>query len=449
MCDKKTIERLLSNFVAIPSISSDPRHIDDMRRAAAFLEQTLSNWGFSAEVMESSGGHPMVVGRYHAGDALPTIAMYGHYDVQPPDPLDEWKTPPFELTRTGETFVGRGVADNKGHIIQNIVAIGRLIRQKTLRANILFLIEGEEESGSEHFEAFVKKLAPELSRSSACFITDVGMYAKDVPQIVYALRGLAYFELSIETGEADLHSGVYGNAAPNALTMLSELLSGIKDTRTGDIRIPGFYDDVVPVPEDERALLRAHAPTHKSFIQDEMKSFVTIPSLSQKEPLYLLPKIFPSFDIHGVVGGFTGTGPKTVIPKSARAKFSFRLVPDQDARSIEKLVRKHIGDTLPQGTKWSLTSYSYDNPFITPYTHQIIQRVAHILSDHFQQETVLSREGGSIPAAEIISRHHPHLPIILTGFILPDSNLHAPNEQFDCDMFYEGIEVLEKIYLSF
>ncbi len=432
----------LSTFISIPSVSSDSTKGPEMERAILFLQQKLEKLGFRVEILTKTGAWPALFAKYSVNNAEKTIGIYGHYDVQPEDPINEWTVPPFELTQKDGKLYGRGTADNKGHILQNIAAIDNLIESGKLNSNIIFLIEGEEESGSESFPYFVEEKKAQLTDVDVFFITDVGMYAQNIPQIIYALRGLAYFEIEVEIGSRDLHSGVYGNAVLNPAQVLTDLFAKMKDINTGEVLIPHFYDDVRKIEDTEMKLLTKGSVNDTEFMKETETFKVT---RMRDVSAYLAPKIFPSLDIHGFESGFTGEGPKTVIPRKARAKFSCRLVEYQDVSKISDLMEAFIKKTIPEGVHYSLKKLSSDNSFYTSVENEYVKRTAEILSKHFGHDTLLMREGGSVPAAEIIQRLFG-TPIILTGFILPDSNLHAPDENFDEEMFFSGIEALEKVY---
>lgn len=274
------------------------------------------------------------------------------------------------------------------------------------------------------------------------YVTDSGMFSKNVPQIEYALRGLVYFELSITTGERDLHSGLYGNIAYNPANILASLFARMKDGETGEILIDGFYNDARAPDAFELKLLES-TMISDDLLMKEMNVYAV--SKMKGVPAYLASKIRPSLDIHGIQSGFTGEGPKTVIPRVAQTKFSFRLVENQDPKIIEQLVRAFIEKHLPEGVKYELKILSSDHPFYSSFENEYIKNIASIFSKHFGNTTVFNRSGGSIPVAEMIQRILKK-PVVITGFTLPDDNIHAPNENFDEEMFWSGIEALKKVY---
>jgi acetylornithine deacetylase/succinyl-diaminopimelate desuccinylase-like protein len=438
---KTQIINFFSNFVKIQSVSTDENRFSEIEKAVSFLKDFLLSLGFSVKILEKEKAPPLILATLIKDEKAKTIGIYGHYDVQPEDPVSEWEAAPFLLTEKKGKFFGRGVADNKGHIVQNLFAIKSLIEEKKLKNNVVFILEGEEETGSINFEDYVKEAKDVLSKVDVFYLTDTGMHQKNIPQIFYGLRGIVYFELIVKIGKRDLHSGVYGNRVYNPINVLADLIAKIKDIKTGKILIPNFYEKVRKIEKDELLLLKK---TLKS--DEEEKKEASVFGLTEIERFSSLSsKIFPSFDCHGIISGFIGKGQKTVIPKEATVKFSFRLVEYQDSKEIEEQVFDFVEKNLPKEVKWELRCLSKSAPFYTDVKNEWVKKTAKILKDIFGNEVVLNRSGGSIPAAEILQRLYKK-PIILTGFTLPDDNIHAPNENFDSEMFFLGIEALEKIY---
>ena len=430
-----------SELVKIQSVSTDKNRFSEIEKAVSFLKNFLLSLGFSVKILEKEKAPPLILATLIKDEKAKTIGIYGHYDVQPEDPVSEWKTPPFLLKEKEGKFFGRGVADNKGHIVQNLFAIKSLIEEKKLKNNVVFILEGEEETGSINFEDYVKKAKNILSKVDVFYLTDTGMHQKNIPQIFYGLRGIVYFELIVKIGKRDLHSGVYGNRVYNPINVLADLIAKIKDIKTGKILIPKFYEKLRKIEKDELLLLKK---TLKS--NEEEKKEAGVFGLTEIEGFSSLSsKIFPSFDCHGIISGFIGEGQKTVIPKEAKVKFSFRLVEYQDPKEIEVQVFDFVKENLPKEVKWELRCLSKSAPFYTDVKNEWVKKTAKILKDIFGNEVVLNRSGGSIPAAEILQRLYKK-PIILTGFTLPDDNIHAPNENFDSEMFFLGIKALERIY---
>jgi len=435
------IINFFSDFVKIQSVSTDKNRFSEIEKAVSFLKDFILSLGFSVKILEKEKAPPLILATLIKDEKAKTIGIYGHYDVQPEDPVSEWETASFLLTEKKGKFFGRGVADNKGHIVQNLFAIKSLIEAKKLKNNIVFILEGEEETGSINFEDCVKKAKNILSKVDVFYLTDTGMHQKNIPQIFYGLRGIVYFELIVKIGKRDLHSGVYGNRVYNPINVLADLIAKVKDIKTGKILIPKFYEKVRKIEKDELLLLKK---TLKS--DEEEKKEAGVFGLTEIEGFSSLSsKIFPSFDCHGIISGFIGEGQKTVIPKEAKVKFSFRLVEYQNPKEIEVQVFDFVKENLPKEVKWELKCLSKSAPFYTDVKNEWVKKTAKILKDIFGNEVVLNRSGASIPAAEILKRLYKK-PIILTGFTLPDDNIHAPNENFDSEMFFLGIKALERIY---
>lgn len=442
--EKTSIIKFFSEFISIPSVSTDVSYASDIKSTGVFLQKKLISLGFTVTLLKH-GDRPPFVLAYKKGTNphAKTIGIYGHYDVQPEDPVKDWKTPPFVLTRKNGKFFGRGTADDKGHVTIAIAAAERCIRNGELANTLVFFFEGEEESGGpESFEWFTRKAKKIIPSLDLILVLDSGMKKRNVPQMYYGLRGISYFELMVRTGERDLHSGVYGNKVLNPLQVLSQLFSTIKDPKTGRVTIPGFYDDVRVLSRHEMNELKKHAKTAKEErANGEVYSICTIGDL----PPTLAPKTMPSFDLHGVCGGYVSEGVKTVIPNKASAKFSFRLVEHQNPEKVNKLIGAYIRKHLPKGVKSKLRVHEACPAFYADHTHPSLQHIAKILKTSFKNEVVYNRSGGSVPAAEVFQRLYK-APITLIGFTLPDENLHSPNENFDEEMFWKGIEVMGRIF---
>lgn len=426
----------LKQLVAIPSVSTDATKFDDLIRAAKYIEKELDSMGFEVDMYQKDNCPPLIVGKKNINPDKPTIAVYAHYDVQPEAPVDKWSSSPFVLTLRNGKIYGRGVADDKGHLIQSIVAAKNLIDQDKLRNNIVFIFEGEEETGSVHFEELVIKDLKSLQEVDAFYIMDMGAKTVTLPQIFYALRGVIGFELTVKIGETDLHSGVYGNRVINPAAVVSDLMAKMKNIKTGKINIPGFYDRVRKIPQEEIDLLSKYIPDkEKEKREAKVKYFIGD---------FLSSKIYPGLDINGLVSGYTGEGSKTIIPAWARVLFSVRLVENQEHDEVERMVEKFVGDNMPSQVEWKLKVISGADPFYTDFKNPYAQKTAKILTEVFGGETLFNRSGGSIAAAEVLQRIFKK-PMVLTGFTLPDENLHAPDENIDEMMFEKGITALEKI----
>ena len=408
--------RLLSDFVAIQSVSTDKSRHSDILKAVKFLEKEIKDLGFEVKTYQKDGCPPLIIAKYYLmndrSQDKKTIGVYAHYDVQPEDPVGEWDSPPFQLTSKNGKLFGRGVADDKGHVIQTLVTINQLIDTKKLKNNIVLIFEGEEEIGSQNFEYLINLAKKDLEKVDVFYVLDMGMETSDQPEIFYGIRGLIGFELEVKIGKTDLHSGVYGNKIDNPIQILSELFSKIKDSQTRKILIPHFY---------EKAKFKS------------------------KDNFWLSTKIHPSFDINGINGGYAGEGVKTIIPAVATAKFSFRLIEDQTPDEVEKLVSNFIKNNLPEGIKYSLKTSGKLDPFCTDINNKYVKETDKIFTGMFGKKTKFSRSGGSIGAVATLAKLF-NKPLILTGFTLSDCNIHAPNENIDEEMFGKGVVSLEKIF---
>jgi acetylornithine deacetylase/succinyl-diaminopimelate desuccinylase-like protein len=438
-------QNVISDFkelISIQSVSTDPERFGEILKASDFLSEKLKKLGFKTQLIGKGKAPPLLIANLKSNNKnAKTIAIYGHYDVQPEDPVSEWKTSPFNLELKNKRFFGRGVSDNKGPIIQNIAAIENLIEAGKLNNNITFIIEGEEESGGGHFEGFINQAKKELAKTDCFYVTDVELYDKTTPQIFYGLRGIIHFEIKVAIGESDVHSGSYGNIVMNPIQILSELFSKIKCSKTGIISIPHFYEGIRTVTSKEQKLLSKSWDVQK--MNAESKVYGLYPC-DKKHP-HLSAKTQPGMDINGIISGYTGIGEKAIIPRSASAKFSFRLVEYQDTAKIEKLIRKFIEKEMPSGVKYELKTLCSGSPFYTSIENPFISKTAQILENSFGKKPIFNRDGASIPAAEVLQRLF-HKPMVLTGFVNPDCCMHAPNENLEEECFWNGIEALERIY---
>ena len=429
----------LKTFLRIPSVSTDPAHKADVRRAAEFVLGQLRQAGMqNVGLIEKDGRNPLVYGEWLAASRKPTLLMYGHYDVQPPDPLDEWKSPPFEPDVRGDNIYARGAADDKGLTLILLKAVERLMeRDGRLPVNVRFLIEGEEEVGGEHIEEFVQSKDPRL-QADAALICDTEMFAPELPTICVGLRGIVYGELHVQGAEADLHSGVYGGAAPNPIQAIAEILCALKD-RDGHILIPGFYDRVTRPSQTEKEAWQRLPFDAENFRTKEMKA----PAITGEPEQGVLERMWarPTLEVHGIRGGFTGEGAKTVIPARAIAKISARLVPDQRPEEASRQLGDAIAAACPKGVTAEWKAIHSAAPSMTDANNPFIQTCADAMTEIFGNETVYIRSGGSIPIAGLFHQHLG-IPSVLAGFGLPDDNLHAPNEKLYLPNFYRGIDAI-------
>lgn len=426
--------RELEDFLRIPSISSQPERDDDVRRAAAHLTEQYKRIGLEhAEVIETSG-HPVVYADWLNAPGKPTVLLYGHYDVQPVDPLELWTSPPFEPRRQDGQLFGRGSSDDKGQIALHWQAVNAWLRTTgKLPVNLKVIAEGDEEIGSPQFEKFVQANLNRLKADYAV-ISDTAMVAKGLPAITYALRGLVYFELRVEAANTDLHSGLFGGVAPNPAQVLAEILTQLKDS-SGHILVPGFYDDVRPLSEEERREF-ARVP----FDEAEVKRTYGLEALHGEPEFTPTERNWarPTLDVNGIWGGYQGPGTKTIIPAWAAAKISCRLVPDQDPKVVAATLRDYVEAVRPRTVRVRLTDLSgHADPWITPIDHPLIRAGRRALERVYGTEPALVRAGGSIGAVEVMGRLL-QTPCLLVGFVLPDCFAHAPNERLDLDSFYAG-----------
>ena len=424
----------LKTYLAIPSISALPEHAADVRTCAEWTAQELSRVGLENVRLIETLGHPVVYADWlHATDA-PTILFYGHYDVQPVDPIEEWESPPFEATvRQGEIFA-RGAADDKGQIFMHFKAVEACINQTgALPVNIRFILEGEEEVGSTHLDAFIRDHKDELS-ADVVVISDSPMFDRGVPSICYGLRGLTYFQIDLRGTKTDLHSGSFGGAVANPAFVLAQVLHQMKD-RSGRVKIPGFYDEVRPLRDEERDEF-ARLPFNERRYRTELGA----PKLMGETGYTPLERIWarPTFEVNGLLSGFTGEGAKTVIPAVAMAKVSMRLVPDQEPDVISERFEAYLRKVTPKTVELDITRMHGGRPWMTTFDNRFVQAAGRAIEHGFGRKPVFNREGGSIPVVSTF-QEVLGLPSVLFGVGLPDENAHAPNEKLDLKNFHNGI----------
>lgn len=433
----------LKDFVAIPSISTDPQAKADVQRAAEWVAGQLRGMGIEKVAVMPTSGHPVVFGEWlKAGPQRPTVLVYGHYDVQPAEPLELWHTPAFEPTEIGENLFGRGASDMKGQVVICLAAVQALLETKTLDVNLKFLIEGEEEIGSPALEQFV----PEHKDLLACDValnTDTGMMGAEIPTITYGLRGLAYFEVRVHGPKQDLHSGLYGGAVHNPAQALCELIAGMHDAQ-GRVTLPGFYDSVRELSSEERAEL-ARLPHGDEFILEQ----TGVPQMYGETGYTNTERIGarPTLEINGFLSGFTGEGTKTVLPSKAMAKISMRLVPDQDPDQVLEQLRQYLEAKAPPTIQWELIKHSGGFPSISDIHHPAVAAMVKALETVWGVRPLYRREGGSVP---VVAKFQQVLGVesVCTGFGLPDDNLHAPNEKLHLPTFYRGLDAIVHFFLN-
>lgn len=423
----------LCDLLRIPSVSADSRHADDVRRAARWVAQQFESLEFRVEEIPTAG-FPLVYAERLDAPGAPTVLVYGHYDVQPPDPLDEWISPPFEPTQRDGNLYARGATDDKGQMLTHVKSVEAWLRAVGhLPVNLKFLIEGEEEVGSAHLDAFVANEKQRLA-ADVVVISDTCQLGPDQPAITYALRGIAYYELRLTGPRQDLHSGSFGGAVVNPALALSRILAGLVDG-DGRIQVPGFYDDVVPLTEEERRQLAALPFDERQFFDQ-----IGVAAGGGETGYTTLERKWarPSYDINGLWSGYQGEGAKTVLPAQAGAKFSFRLVARQDPARIAAGLRKRIAELCPAGITWQLIETHAAPGVVVPLESPYMQAAARAIERSFGRAPVFIREGGSIP---VVSQFSEVLgaPALLLGWGLPDDNTHSPNEKFHLADFHRGI----------
>ncbi len=432
----------LKTFLRIPSVSTLPEHVPDVLRAAHFVADSMKTAGLENIEVISTAKHPLVYADWLHAPGKPTVLCYGHYDVQPPDPLDEWISPPFEPTVRDGNIYARGSADDKGQMYMHIKAVEALLATTgTLPVNLKFLIEGEEEVGGESVAKFVAE-NPARLKADVALVSDTELFAEGLPTLCIGLRGLIYTEIEARGPSRDLHSGVYGGAAPNAVFGLIELLAKMKDAN-GKIQIPGMYDDVAPPTPDEKRSWE-HLPfDEKEFLKNEVGStqLTGEPGYSVFERTWARPTL----EVHGIAGGFTGAGAKTVIPARATAKVSMRMVPNQDPEKIIAAFKKFVAANTPAGIQTEVRVLSAGPAIMVNPDHPAIHVAAQAFRDILGKETVFIRSGGSIPIVGDFAKHLG-IPTILMGFGLPDDGLHSPNEKYKVANYYAGIMTIAHFF---
>ena len=427
----------LSEFLRIPSISTLPKHDQDCRRAAEWVAADLRRLGCSDVQLLASETHPVVWGVGPEVPGAPTLVIYGHYDVQPPDPLNEWVTPPFEPTIRDGKLYARGSADDKGQVFCLLRAIEAAGQP---RVNLRFLIEGEEEHGSRVLFDLLKR-EPHRVKADAVLVADMAYVAPGWPAVYTALRGLCYAEISVRTSKTDLHSGEYGGAAPNAHEELARLLGRLKGP-DGKINVPGLYQAVKPPTRQELAAWRRLPFKEKTFLakQVQAKALTGLKKYSVLERLWALP----TFEIHGIMGGFTGEGAKTVIPAQATAKVSLRLVPNQKMKTVEKQLRAAVKKLAPKYVDATVTFLHGADPAQMKLSNPVFKKLDQAFKEVVGRAPVAARAGGSIPIVPALASGGA--PVVMTGIGLPDDRLHAPNEKLDLKQLWDGIKVFKRFY---
>jgi acetylornithine deacetylase/succinyl-diaminopimelate desuccinylase-like protein len=424
----------LKDLLRIPSISTLPDHVGDIQRAANWVAEHLRQVGMTTVQVYPTEGHPIVYGEWLGAPGAPTVLIYGHYDVQPTDPDEEWLSPPFDPTERDGNLYARGATDDKGQVFANIKSVQSFMQTRgKLPVNVKFLIEGEEEISSAHLDPFIQA-HQDLLRADVAVISDSHILGLDRPSILYGLRGLVYMELEVKGPRVDLHSGAYGGSVHNPAQVLCEIVAALHKP-DGSVAVPGFYDKVRALDPAERKALGKIAYTEEQWQRE------TGAPHSWGEAGYTLLERHgarPTLEVNGLVSGFTGKGAKTVLPAKALAKISCRLVPDQDPHQIEDLFRKYVQSITPPTVTSEVRGLNYAPPSVVPIDSPAIAAAVTAYERGFGATPMFMREGGSIPVVATLQEVF-HIPVLLVGFGLPDDSTHAPNEKFTLECFYRGI----------
>ncbi|UCC73609.1 MAG: dipeptidase [Gemmatimonadota bacterium] len=440
--NKQKYEDELKEFLSIPSVSARSEHKEDMARCADWLKGKLGDLGMKAEVI-STKGHPVVYAELiDAGKSAPTVLVYGHYDVQPVEPLDEWESPPFEASVRGGRMYARGTADDKGQVHIHMKALEAYREAKgTPPVNLKFLFEGEEEVGSVNLEPFIRDNADRLA-CDVTVVSDTPMLAEDLPSICVGLRGMIYTEVRLAGPRQDLHSGQYGGGVVNPANALAEILAQLKD-ENGRVTVPGFYDAVKdPSPAEKKAY--AEIPMTEEHFREE----AGVPAIGDGEVgVHFIERIWarPTLDVNGLLSGYTGEGAKTIIPAKSMAKISMRLVPEQDPNAIREAFEGYVRSLKPEGVEMEIDFYASGLPWAVDPAGPVFKAAASAVEGVFKREPLFIREGGSIPIVPMIEQIL-ETPLLLLGFALPGCNLHSPNEWMSLDLYHKGIDIITRLY---
>jgi acetylornithine deacetylase/succinyl-diaminopimelate desuccinylase-like protein len=433
--EKRFLDELFE-LLRIPSVSADSKYKGDVARAAEFIKASLEKAGADNVEISPTAGHPIVYGEKIIDEKLPTVIVYGHYDVQPADPVNLWTTPPFEpQIREGKIFA-RGSCDDKGQVYMHIKAFESMMKTKTLPCNVRFMIEGEEEVGSSNLGKWIRENKSRL-KGDVILISDTSIVANDTPSIEVGLRGLSYVEVEVTGPNRDLHSGVYGGAVANPIQILCEMIASMKD-KNQHITIPGFYDDVIELTKEERTELNKtpydDAEYTKDLGVDELlgeKGYTTLERTGTR----------PTLELNGIWGGYTGEGSKTVLPSKAYAKISMRLVPNQTSDNITKLFTEHFNRIAPKSVKVKVTPHHGGEPVVTPTDSVAFKAASKAMEQTFGKKPIPTRGGGSIPIVALFEKELG-LKTVLMGFGLDSDLIHSPNEHYGVFNFMKGIETI-------
>jgi acetylornithine deacetylase/succinyl-diaminopimelate desuccinylase-like protein len=439
--DKAKYLAELKEYLRIESISTDPEYKPKVLSCADWLLAKMRTSGLKAELIKTDG-YPLVYGEWTGAPGKPTILFYGHYDVQPVDPVDLWRHPPFEPTEEGDLLVCRGATDDKGQSYTHLKAVAAMLEERgKLPVNVKFLVEGEEESGGHAIENFVKADAGKRLACDAVVVSDSSMYAPGQPALTYGLKGLAYMELKVTGPNRDLHSGTYGGGVQNPLNALATIIAQLRDPNTGKIKIPGFYDAVKPLAKWERKEFAG-----LKFSEAKERKELGVATLAAEKGYTYREQVWarPTCDVNGIFGGYQGKGAKTVLPSWAGAKVSMRLVPDQHPAKIAKLFAQYVKKIAPKGVKVEVEYLHGAEPVLLETEGALVDAALEAMAETWGRRPVRIREGGSIPIVTQFSRVL-NVPVLLLGFGLADDRLHSPNEKFNITHYYNGIRTVARL----
>ena len=439
---ERYLEELL-DLLRIPSVSADSKFKGDVRKAAEFIKTKFEEAGADTVELVETPGHPIVYAEKIIDPKLPTVLVYGHYDVQPADPYELWDSPPFEPVIKNDRIYARGACDDKGQMYMHVKAFESLVKSGSLPCNAKFMIEGEEEVGSSHLETFVKENKKKLA-ADVILISDTSIISNDTPSITVGLRGLSYLEVEVTGPNRDLHSGVYGGAVANPINVLCDMIASLQD-KEGHITIPGFYDKVEELSSEQRAEM-AKAP----FDLEAYKKDLKINDVKGEKGYSTIERtgIRPTLDVNGIWGGYIGEGAKTVLPSKANAKISMRLVPHQDSDEITELFTRHFESIAPKSVKVKVTPHHGGEPAVISTTSPAYQAASRAFEEAWGKRPIPTREGGSIPIVALFQKELALDPILM-GFGLDSDAIHSPNESYGLFNFYKGIETISHFYRFF
>jgi acetylornithine deacetylase/succinyl-diaminopimelate desuccinylase-like protein len=439
--EKESYLEELKGYIRIPSISTDPDYKADVLRASEYLLDRLKEAGLDAQRIETAG-HPLVYAEWLGAPGKPTVLFYGHYDVQPVDPVDLWRNPPFEPTEEGDHLVARGATDDKGQSYAHVKGVAAMLAERgKLPVNVKFIVEGEEEAGGEAIERFVREDAGRRLRADCVVVSDTSMYAPGQPSLIYGLKGLCYMEIKVTGPNRDLHSGTFGGAVWNPLNAMAHIIDRLRDPETGHILIPHFYDDVRPLEAWEREEF-GRLP----FDEEAYRKGLGVPKLWGEDGYSTRERTWarPTCDVNGIFGGYMGKGAKTVLPSWGGAKISMRLVPNQQPKKIAALFADYVQSVAPPGVTVEVQTLHGADPVLVEAKGPLVDASLAAMEDIWGARPVRVREGGSIP---IVSTFASVLgvPVLLLGFGLEDDGLHSPNEKFNISHYYNGIRSVARL----